>query len=367
MSHTQNMEKRAREREQRRRQQAADAERAKEQAAATSTPDAPTGQGGTGDLVVPAQADADHRVERPSRPQPLTPDLIPEPRRVEATGDLSPLELHDLALCERAFDHASEAQWMKGKAAHAIREGRLYRAGGRTWAEYCVTEIGESETDVNRQILEWPLAAAISAAYTTKRAVPASHVRALLPLTKTADENAIADAYAKLRAFADTNQQRVTAAALTSMVERFSKAADPLPVAQFGAAIRAIEPTRPTQAATPAAASATPDHPNLGDMPTPAPAVGSPEPANTAAAGSGENLAGGAAPAGDRPDLPTAAPDQETIEGEIVDDERAAALLASLQAASTTINEDLHTATPATLKAIAEAARHIAERAEALL
>ncbi|MFD8335590.1 hypothetical protein ACFV42_23465 [Streptomyces solisilvae] len=47
-----------------------------------------------------------------ARPQPFTPDLIPDPVSCE---------------CERTFAHADQAEWMRGKAAHAVRERRLYR------------------------------------------------------------------------------------------------------------------------------------------------------------------------------------------------------------------------------------------------
>lgn len=263
---------------------------------------------------------------------------------------------------------------MKGKAAHAVRNRRLYREGGRTWAVYCEEEIGESESDVNRQIQEWPLAAAIGTAYTVKKAVPASHVRALLPLTRTADVDELAVSYSRLRAHADELGLKVTAAALTSMVDRFSKETDPLPVAQFGAAVRAIAPApsrRQVKSTGPASAES---HPNLGDDRT---SDAEQDVQNSEDTNIGEQTVDGHPNLGDssqeQQTSETAshgcreAETMETVEAEVIDESRALALLASLTHAAGALPDDLLEATPATLMAISAAARHIAETAESLL
>ncbi|MQS17549.1 hypothetical protein F7Q99_36525 [Streptomyces kaniharaensis] len=378
MSHTENMKRRAEERQ--RKREEAERERKEQEAASGADgnaggPDAPPpGQElatttETPPTFVPAQQHG-----TATRPQPLTPDLIPEPDLIEASGDLTADERHDLAQCERAFRHANQAAWMKGKAAHAVRNRRLYREGGRTWAAYCEEEIGESESDVNRQIQEWPLAAAIGTAYTARKAVPASHIRALLPLTKTADVDDLAVAYTRLREHADELGLKVTAAALTSMVDRFSKETDPLPVAQFGAAVRAIAPAPRDRQVESREADTTGGHPNLGDDRTS-------EAKADAQAAEGTNA--GERSAGGHPNLGDTSQEQraseaavqggeetetiETVEAEVLDEARALALLTSLTQAAETLSDDLLEATPATLQAISAAARHIAESAESLI
>ncbi len=379
--HAKNLERKAAERRERREREEREAAAAQE--AANGAGAEPPGQevatnGKEEAALVPAQ-----QAGPASRPQPLTPDLIPEPQVVNATGELSADEQNDLAQCERAFHHAAQAAWMKGKAAHAVRDRRLYREGGRTWPQYCEEEIGESESDVNRQIQEWPLAAAVSAIYPAKKAVPASHVRALLPLTKLADIEHLATSYTNLRVYAAEHGLKVTAAALTSMVERFSKAADPLPIAQFGAAIRAIAPSVPDQKTVAQKSTAAENHPNLGDAQAPvageaAPTAtpDAPPPANHPNLGDSSEAASGA-PQSDRDSAPALQPDGdvgapeleevETVDVEIIDESRAVALLATLTQSTSTLRDDLRDTTPATLKAISEAARNIADVAESFL
>ncbi|AEM89011.1 hypothetical protein [Streptomyces violaceusniger] len=171
-----------------------------------------------------------------ARPQPFTPDLIPEPVAVEATGDLSPDEAEDLRQCERAFANADEAEWMRGKAAHAVRDRRLYRP--RTWPDYCEEVLGESESEVNRMIQEWPIGAMITQIWVTPRPTPASHRRALLPLVDLYGLEATARGYVLLRTWAAENNERVTATVLTAMVDQRQLAGakpqdEPLPVTQF--------------------------------------------------------------------------------------------------------------------------------------
>ncbi|MFG2978743.1 hypothetical protein ACGFYY_37875 [Streptomyces sp. NPDC048331] len=154
----------------------------------------------------------------PYRPQPFTPDLIPEPKEIEAEGELTPEETGDLANCEQAFAYADQAEWMRGKAAHAVRSRRLYRSGGRLWPEYCEEVLGESESEVNRRIQQWQLARAIFQLWA--RPTPASHIQALLPAVGAYGEEQLARGYVELRGWAAENGTRVTAADLTGWVKK---------------------------------------------------------------------------------------------------------------------------------------------------
>ncbi|WP_326600437.1 hypothetical protein [Streptomyces sp. NBC_01803] len=81
--------------------------------------------------VLPGQTAAE---AVPERPQPLTPDTIPDPppapRAADDTSALTAEEAADYAACEKAIDHYSQATWMYGKALQAlqaIRDARYYR------------------------------------------------------------------------------------------------------------------------------------------------------------------------------------------------------------------------------------------------
>ncbi|MFI5987309.1 hypothetical protein ACIBEA_41370 [Streptomyces sp. NPDC051555] len=238
---------------------------------------------------VPAQVGEVHPVAEAEayRPQPFTPDLVPEPLEVETTGDLTAQETEDLTLCERAFVHADQAEWMRGKAAHAVRSRRLYRCGGRLWPEYCEEVLGESESEVNRRIQQWPLARAISQFW--KQPTPASHLQALIPAVEAYGEEQLARGYVELRKWATENGTRVTAADLTGWVKKArtavkKKAAPPALTGQTLAQVREDLERQPVRAAVrkqlqeprPKAAaghagsgpendSSMLNHPNLGD------------------------------------------------------------------------------------------------------
>lgn len=219
----------------------------------------------------------------PYRPQPFTPDLIPEPVEVEveAEGDLTPQEIDDLGHCEAAFANSSRAEWMKWKAAHAVRSRRLHRQGGRTWPEYCEDRFGESESEVNRRIQQWPLLKAITEQQDRPRSIPDSHVQRLLPMVKQHGQEVTARAYVALRAWAAERRHRVTADVVDGLVELARGAESPaLTTANtFQQAIEAKpKPKRARKKETaPAEAEAAPagtqegsgpetgSHPNLGD------------------------------------------------------------------------------------------------------
>lgn len=218
----------------------------------------------------------------PYRPQPFTPDLIPEPVEVEAEGDLTPQEVDDLGHCEAAFANGNRAEWMKWKAAHAVRSRRLHRQGGRTWPDYCQDRFGESESEVNRRIQQWPLLKAITEQQDRPRAIPDSHVHRLLPMVEQHGQDVTARAYVALRGWAAERRHRVTADVVDGLVE-LARAAE-LPALTtsntFQRAIEAKPRPKPTRSRKKEAAPAdvetavpeTGGHPNLGDSTGEAPA-----------------------------------------------------------------------------------------------
>ncbi|MFD8026131.1 hypothetical protein ACFV6G_37670 [Streptomyces lavendulae] len=256
-----------------------EAAKAEAPATAEATVPAPAGER---DPVTPA-------VLEPYRPQAFTPDLIPEPVEVEveADGELTPQEVDDLGHCEAAFANGNRAEWMKWKAAHAVRSRRLHRQGGRTWPDYCQDQFGESESEVNRRIQQWPVLKAITEQQDRPRAIPDSHVHRLLPMVEQHGQDTTARAYVALRVWAAERGHRVTADVVDGLVE-LARAAEPLSLTTartFQAAIEAKpkpkttrarkketapapEETAPADVETGAQEQAAPQaggHPNLGD------------------------------------------------------------------------------------------------------
>ncbi len=230
----------------------------------------------------------------PYRPQPFTPDLIPEPVEVEAEGELTPQEVENLEHCEAAFAHSNRAEWMKWKAAHAIRARKLHRQGERTWADYCQDRFGESESEVNRRIQQWPLLKAITEQQDRPRAIPDSHVQQLLPMVEQHGQDVTARAYVALRGWAAERRHRVTATVVDGLVELARGAEVPALTTSntFQLAIEAKPRPKATRSrkkeAAPAVVETTPadaeptaqeqekpeagGHPNSGDSPDAAPA-----------------------------------------------------------------------------------------------
>ncbi|MFD9517935.1 hypothetical protein [Streptomyces sp. NPDC059979] len=359
-SHTQRLRE-----EQERRRQAREAREKAAQAAADET--AGSGAAGGEVAAIPAAPSSAPAPRAAQRPQPFTPDLLPSTEAVDASGELSADELDELDRCERAFANADQAEWMRGMALHAVRERRLYRKGGRTWAEYC-EEIGLSESDANRMIQEYPLAREIAQIWVTPKMVPASHVRSLLALVPAFGLEGTAQGYVKLRVWAQENGQRVTAADLTAIVEQSALAASasegPLPVAEFQARRRALEAGVPNQSGPPAgettahtraagaadAGRADEDHPNLGG---PAEAVGSP---------GHPNLGGTASDTGS-----TDSGNDDVVDAELLDDGPARDLSAALTELRQDVGRTLIGASPETLKAIVQAASAIVTAAQEAL
>ncbi|MGP3691088.1 hypothetical protein ACTVZO_41555 [Streptomyces sp. IBSNAI002] len=244
-----------------------------------------------GPSAEPTPARPNAAIEAPAyRPQPFTPDLIPEPKEIEAEGNLTPEESADLANCEKAFAYADQAEWMRGKAAHAVRSRRLYRADGRLWPDYCEEVLGESESEVNRRIQQWQLAREVSQLWT--RPTPASHLQALLPAVEAYGEEQLARGYVELRGWAAENGMRITAADLTGWVKKArsavrSKTPPPALTAQTLTQVRedlqrqseltasrraaptpardASVPADGSEESTPKNISSMLNHPNLGD------------------------------------------------------------------------------------------------------
>lgn len=270
---------------------AAEARRkAEEEKAQTAAPVAPTIPAPAGE-VEPSPPTAE---PEPYRPQPFTPDLIPEPIEVEAQGELTPQEIDDLGHCEAAFANGNRAEWMKWKAAHAVRGRRLYRRGGRTWPDYCQDRFGESESEVNRRIQQWPLLKAITDQQDQPRAIPDSHVQQLLPMVEQHGQDVTARAYVALRVWAAERRHRVTANVVDGLVE-LARAAEPPALTTSNTFQLAIEAEpkpkttrsrkkeqRPAEAETAAGDETdaqeqsepeTAGHPNLGDSGGGAPEV----------------------------------------------------------------------------------------------
>jgi hypothetical protein len=295
----------------------------------------------------------------PYRPQPFTPDLIPEPVEVEVDteGDLTPQEVDDLGHCEAAFANGNRAEWMKWKAAHAVRSRRLYRRDGRTWPDYCQDRFGESESEVNRRIQQWPLLKAITEQQDRPRAIPDSHVHRLLPMVEQHGQEMTARAYVALRGWAAERRHRVTADVVDGLVE-LARAAEPPALTTSNTFQRAIEakpkpkparsrkkeaaPADVETAAQEQSGPATGGHPNLGDST-------------------------GEAPAGER----AADGDEPVVDAEIVDDpppheaiqarDLLQGLLLGIEAGA------LHDAPTETLKDISTAALSIAYAADEIL
>ncbi|MFJ2833558.1 hypothetical protein ACIPC1_39475 [Streptomyces sp. NPDC087263] len=342
------------ERERRAREAAAEAENTDASgAAAVVTIPSPGGE------VAP---DPPAATAEPYRPQPFTPDLIPEPVEVEAEGDLTPQEVDDLEHCEAAFGNGSRAEWMKWKAAHAVRARNLHRQDGRTWPDYCQDRFGESESEVNRRIQQWPLLKAITEQQDQHRAIPDSHVQQLLPMVKQHGQDVTARAYVALREWAAERKHRVTAEVIVGLVE-LARSGTETPAlttsATFQRAIEAQPKPKPARSAkkekAPAEAETTPvvaepdaqeqgepstgSHPNLGDP--------------------------------EEHKIPEADGDEPVVDAEIVDDaqqERAANVLSLLQGFQIGFEDGaLKGVRPETLKEISSAARSIAETIEEIL
>jgi hypothetical protein len=75
----------------------------------------------------------------------ITTDMIPSPALVEASGELTHEEIHQLGVCERAVENLATATWLAGKALQTIRDRKLYRQTHTRFDDYVTErwEIGE--------------------------------------------------------------------------------------------------------------------------------------------------------------------------------------------------------------------------------
>lgn len=166
-------------------------------------------------------ASVDRRASRPATGRPadlvVTADMIPDPVRVEAAGDLSRTEIHDLGTCEKAVDNLTTARWLAGKALQSIRDRRLYRATHSTFKEYVQARWEMSESAAYQAIEEWPLAERLQQ-HLGKPATP-SHTRALLPVAHRFGLDPAVELYRQLGTRAAADGLTMTAA-LTARVVR---------------------------------------------------------------------------------------------------------------------------------------------------
>ncbi|KIZ15626.1 hypothetical protein [Streptomyces natalensis] len=368
MSYKRQMEQRARERAAER-----EGREAEGQQGATAAVPAPGGE------VDPLQSPAAAAVNEAYRPQPFTPDLIPEPEKLDAQGPMSAQEIDELAHCEAAYTNANQAEWLKWKAAHAVRERKTHRGpdGTRTWPEYCDEKFGESESEVNRSIQQWPLMKAISEQWTRPLATPASHVQALLPVIEGYGLEETARDYVTLRTWAAENKKRVTAADLETWVDKAQAVQQPgerpaltaenwmaareerVEKAKSTKARPAAQPSPGTPAVGAAAGVQTAgeeaSHPNLGDSGTPA---SDEQPHQEPDDAPTEEAPG--------PGGPEGAGDQETDDGKA---DQAAKVWSELEGmhSAMVMSGLLQHARTDTLTSIAQTARAIAEAAEEVL
>jgi hypothetical protein len=164
-------------------------------------------------------APVSNRVGTAGRPADLviTADMIPDPLNIDAAGDLTNTEIHDLGVCERAVDNLSTARWLAGKALQSIRDRKLYRHTHSTFEEYVQDRWEMSERAAYQAIEEWPLAERLQQIL-GKPTTP-SHTRALLPVAHRFGVAPAVDLYQQLGPRAATDGLRLTAA-LTARVVR---------------------------------------------------------------------------------------------------------------------------------------------------
>jgi len=154
------------------------------------------------------------RAVAPERPQPVTPDMIPDlPEAPVAEDDASPLsaaEQADRAACQRVFDHYGEASWMFGAALEVMHFSRLYRDDYPNWGAYVEADHGISKTASHQAMREWRTAQAMCKILHTPP--PQSHIRSMLPISQSHHGiSGAVDLYVLLRSAAEAQGVRLTA------------------------------------------------------------------------------------------------------------------------------------------------------------
>lgn len=169
----------------------------------------------------------------------ITSDMIAAPVRVEASGDLSPDESHQLKVCERAVENLATATWLAGKALHAICNRKLYRHTHTRFDTYVEERWEISARAAYQMIEEWPLAERLT--QTMGEPPTASHTRALLPVVRRFGLTAAADLYQQIRARAAVEDRRLTATITGHIVKAVLKTAGwPAEETHFQAAARQL-------------------------------------------------------------------------------------------------------------------------------
>ncbi|BDH10537.1 hypothetical protein [Streptomyces hygroscopicus] len=153
----------------------------------------------------------------------ITSDMIPLPITVEASGDLTHDERHQLGVCENAVENLATATWLAGKALQAIRDRRLYRRNYERFDEYVRYRWEISERAAYQMIEEWPLAERLNS--TLGKPATASHTRALLPIAARYGLDTAVDLYQQLEDRAKTEGRRLTANIISQIVKAVLKAA----------------------------------------------------------------------------------------------------------------------------------------------
>lgn len=163
-----------------------------------------------------------HMTSRPSD-LAITSDMIPAPADVDATGELTSEEAHQLGVCESAVENLGTATWLAGKALQSIRDRKLYRQSHTRFDEYVEVRWEISPRAAYQMIEEWLLAETL--AETLGKPAIASHTRALLPIAERFGLDAAADLYTQLRTRTAAEQVRLTAGITSRIVKLVLKTA----------------------------------------------------------------------------------------------------------------------------------------------
>ncbi|MCM2419073.1 hypothetical protein [Streptomyces sp. RKAG293] len=169
----------------------------------------------------------------------ITADMIAAPVAVDASGELTPDEMHQLGVCERAVENLATATWLAGKALHTICNRKLYRHTHTRFDTYVEERWEISARAAYQMIEEWPLAERLT--QTMGEPATASHTRALLPVVRRFGLTAATDLYQQIRARAAAEDRRLTATITGQIVRLVLKTAGwPAEETQFQAATRQL-------------------------------------------------------------------------------------------------------------------------------
>ncbi|MCZ4100805.1 hypothetical protein [Streptomyces sp. H39-C1] len=183
-----------------------------------------------------------HRTTRRPADLVITADMIAAPVRVDASGELTPDEMHQLGFCERAVENLATATWLVGKALHTICNHKLYRRTHTRFDTYVEERWEIAARAAYQMIEEWPLAERLT--QTMGEPATASHTRALLPVVRRFGLTAAADLYQQIHARAAGEDRRLTASLTGQIVKAVLKAAGwPAEETQFQAATRQLMTT----------------------------------------------------------------------------------------------------------------------------